>query len=155
MVAASVVKNNIIKDNTIVKAGGVGIAISSPNRRLGTSVNNQILDNTIIASGREGVSVRGKRNVVQGNTINKSGVSGFGGSGIKVDSTFISNEDVIIKGNSITNSKGAGIEITVGSSSTVSKNIVVIGNTFAGNTNGTIDDNGIDTVFAGNVPPLM
>ena len=154
MVAASVVKNNIIKDNTIVKAGGVGIVISSPNRRLGTSVNNQILDNTIIASGREGVSVRGKRNVVQGNTINKSGVSGFGGSGIQVDSTNIS-EDVIIKGNSITNSKGAGIEITVGSSSTVSKNIVVIGNTFAGNTNGTIDDNGIDTVFAGNVPPLM
>ena len=152
MVAASVVKNNIIKDNTIVKAGGVGIVISSPNRRLGTSVNNQILDNTIIASGREGVSVRGKRNVVQGNTINKSGVSGFGGSGILVDSTFTSNEDVIIKGNSITNSKGAGIEISLRFTAV---NTVVIGNKFAGNTDGPIDDNGIDTVFAGNVPPLM
>jgi len=31
----------------------------------------------------------------------------------------------------------------------------VIGNTLAGNTNGTIDNQGTGSVFAGNVPPLM
>ena len=68
---------------------------------------------------------------------------------------FVS-EDVIIKDNSITNSKKFGIRLQPppGSKDPVA-NTVVIGNTFAGNTDGPIDDNGTDTVFSGNVPNLM
>ena len=135
---------NIIKGNTIVKAGGDGINGFSDD-----TGSNQILDNTIIASGRDGVFVNGKRNVIQGNTINQSGESGIEVYSFTFNETPSLSEGVIIKDNSITNSN-VGITII-----DASLNTVVIGNTFAGNTDGPIDDNGTDTVFVGNVPNLM
>ena len=125
---------NIIKGNTIIKAGGVGID--------GFSDDNQILDNTIISSGLEGIFVGGKRVVIQGNTIDQSG-----GNGIEVRSfTDFISEDVIIKDNSITNSNGDGIKIEP-----TSLNTVVIGNTIAGYTNDAIDNQGNFTIEAGNI----
>ena len=136
---------NIIKGNKIVNG----------RIRLDTSVNgtaddNQVLDNTIIASGRfEGISVVGKRNVIQGNTIDQSG-----GNGIEVASfsRFVS-EGVIIKKNSITNSNGdGGIKIR-SLNGAVTLNTVIIDNTFAGNDN--LVDGGDGTTKAGNTPSLM
>ena len=133
---------NIIKGNKIVN----GRILLDLDLTFGTADDNQVLDNTIIASGLEGILVVGKRNVIQGNTIDQSGENG-----IEVNSftssagTFIS-EDVIIKDNSITNSNGDGIKIEP-----TSLNTVVIGNTIAGYTNDAIDNQGNFTIEAGNI----
>ena len=63
---------------------------------------------------------------------------------------FVS-EGVIIKKNSITNSNGDGIKIEP----TTSLNTVIIDNTFAGNGNDNLVDDGTGTVKAGNTPSLM
>jgi len=147
---------NIIKGNTIVNTGrgiGLDVGINLSQRSISTSDDNLILENTIISSKGAGITVIGKRVVIQGNTINQSG-----GNGIQVISLTsedvisedVISEDVIIKDNSITNSGEFGIAILAGTLDTV-----VIGNTLAGNTNGTIDNQGTGSVFAGNVPPLM
>ena len=130
---------NIIKDNTI-KEVGIGI-------RLNDSNDNQVLSNTIISSESWGISVSGtaigKRNVIQGNTIDQSGAVGiYVWKEIPFGQRLV-HEDLIIKDNSITNSN-IGIQIQF------SLNTVVIGNTLAGNTN-NIDDQGTDTVLAGNI----
>jgi len=139
-----IIDRNIIKGNTIVNAGREGInLISLP--RLGTSDDNEILDNTIISSKTEGISIGGKRNVIRGNTINQSGENGIAVGRF----TGLISEGVIIKDNSITNSNEYGI--VIGSAN----NAVVIGNTLAGNTDGPIDNQGTDTVFADNVPNQM
>ena len=131
---------NIIKGNTVVNAGQFGIRLNT------VSDDNQVLDNTVISSDRDGIVVVGERNVIQGNTINQSGVSAFVvGSGIQVSE----GEGVIIKDNSITNSDGVGIEISDGTTNTV-----VIGNTFAGNEDGDISVQGEDPIAAGNIPNL-
>jgi len=65
-------------------------------------------------------------------------------------------EDVIIKKNSITNSKDFGISIS-DNVATPPKNTVIIDNTFAGNgpSNDNLANGGTDTTKAGNTPPLM
>ena len=133
---------NVIKGNTIVKAR---IGISLVDRNGDTSDENKIQDNTILSSKNAGIVVKGKSNVVKGNTIDQSVFSG-----ILVDSLIGSiSEGVIIKDNSITNSKGNGIAIAP-----ESLNTVVIENTLAGN-NGNLLDFGSNTVKAGNIPPLI
>ena len=146
---------NVIKGNTIVNTER-GIMLDA-DFDLSTSNENKVLDNTVISSNSDGIIVfGGKRNVIQGNTIDQSGVFGQGqsGSGIKVkgpNGSTIINEGVIIKDNSITNSRQDGIVIGDGT-----LNTVVIGNTFAGNgNNDNIDDQGTGTVKAGNIPSLM
>ena len=142
------------KDRNIIK----GNKIVNGRIRLDTSVNgtaddNQVLDNTIISSGLQGILVGGKRNVIQGNTIDQSG-----GNGIEVASfgPFVS-EGVIIKKNSITNSNGdGGIKISSqDGNGAVTLNTVIIDNTFAGNGNDNLVNGGDGTVKAGNTPSLM
>jgi len=96
----------------------------------------------------------GKRVSIQGNTIDQSGTSV--GSGIDVRPVGTIIEDVIIKKNSITNSKDFGISIS-DNVATPPKNTVIIDNTFAGNgpSNDNLANGGTDTTKAGNTPPLM
>ena len=167
---------NIIKGNTIIMANraraGIELNVDITNAK--SSDDNQILDNAIIGSSKDfstGIQNRGKRNVIQGNTIDKCGSYGiqvqsdifkfFGGQ----DTFTVVSEGVIIKDNSITNTGigkdldqqefSAGIEINGGFGPfPASLNTVVIGNTLAGNViNNTlaIVDRGTDTVEAGNV----
>lgn len=97
----------------------------------------------------------GKRVSIQGNTIDQSGTSGSGfDSGIDVRPVGTIIEDVIIKKNSITNSKDFGINIS-DNFATPPKNTVIIDNTFAGNGNDNLANGGTDTTKAGNTPPLM
>ena len=100
----------------------------------------------------EAIGLVGKRVVIQGNTIDQSGENG-----IEVDSfgPFVS-EGVIIKKNSITNSNGdGGIKIS-SQNGAVTLNTVVIDNTFAGaGFSNVLNDDGEDTVKAGNTPSLM
>ena len=161
---------NIIKGNTIILANsaraGIFLDIDLTNAK--SSDDNQILDNTIIGSSEDfsrGIQNRGKRNVIQGNTIDKCG-----SNGIRVQSDtfrFIGSQDtftvisegVIIKDNSITNTGigqaadqqefSAGISIE--NFDRESLNIVVIKNTLAGNVNGIKTKGTVDTVEAGNV----
>ena len=132
---------NIIKGNTIVNSRNFGISLDVNDDDGTTNDDNQILDNTIISSENSGITVIGKRVVIQGNTINQSGKNG-----IDVDSSDLISEGVIIKDNSITNSDEFGIEIYG-----ESLNTVVIDNTFAGNTDGPIGDDGDGTTQAGNI----
>lgn len=143
---------NIIKGNTIINSRKFGLRLSK-DRNLGTSNDNQIISNTIISSGRDGIFVRGSRNVILGNTIDQSGQIGIGVDSFTFNETPFISEGVIIKDNSITNSN-VGIAIdsdTTGlSNPSGSSNTVVIGNTLAGNTD-NIDDQGANTVLAGNI----
>jgi len=144
-VLATGTDRNIIKGNMIVNSKIYGIRlVTDTDDSTDTSDDNQVLDNTIISSSINsvGISVReGKRNVIQGNTINQSAQFG-----IEID---FGSEDVIIKDNSITNSF-TGIQLN-------SLNTVVIGNTLAGNTNINFRDIGTDTgtVLAGNIFDVM
>ena len=137
---------NIIKGNTIVEAETFGIFLD-PNGDNLANGDNQILDNTVISSGFSGIGVQGgKRIVIQGNTIDQC--TGIGIQLFRLSS--FPTEGVIIKDNSITNSN-VGITIRP-----ITFDTVVIGNTLAGNgNNDMIVDNGIDTVFADNVPNQM
>ena len=159
-VSGLIIDKNIIKGNTIVNAGRAGINLRS-TPRFGTSDDNQVLDNTIISSIEEGISVGGKRNVIQGNTIDQSGESGIvviSFAGTNFVGRSLTSEDVIIKNNSITNSKLGGILIGGNSfgNTPASLNTVVIGNTLAGNGNeDNLLDFGSNTIEAGNIPNLM
>lgn len=139
---------NIIKGNTIVNViqGGNGIRLDIDEESDNSSSDdNQVLDNIIISLDI-GINVVGKRVVIKGNTINQSNENGIAVGRF----TDLISEGVIIKGNSITKSGGFGIGISDGTTNTV-----VIGNTLAGNNDGPIEDQGTDTVFAGNIPNLM
>lgn len=101
---------------------------------LGTD-RNVMKGNTIVNTGLSGIFVTAKRNVIQGNTIDQSGSRGI----------FLSQtEGVIIKDNIITRSE-LGIQISAGTTNTV-----VIGN-IAGNNVGDISVQGEDPITAGNV----
>ena len=96
-VSGLIIDKNIIKGNTIVNAGRAGINLRS-TPRFGTSDDNQVLDNTIISSVEEGISVGGKRNVIQGNTIDQSGESGIvviSFAGTNFVGRSLTSEDVI------------------------------------------------------------
>ena len=155
---------NVIKGNKIVNAGRSGILLDpdfgvDPD---GTADDNQVLDNTIISSGLEGILVVGKRNVIQGNTIDQSGGNGIEVASFQSGGTPFISEDVIIKKNSITNSNGdkflgngdGGIKIR-SLNGAVTLNTVIIDNTFAGNGNDNLVNGGTSTVKAGNTPSLM
>ena len=146
---------NIIKGNTIINSRKFGLQLSK-DRNLGTSNDNQIISNTIISSGRDGIFVRGSRNVILGNTIDQSGQIGIGVDSFTFNETPFISEGIIIKDNSITNSN-VGIAIDRNTTRlpnpSGSSNTVVIGNTLAGNTD-NIDNQGANTVLAGNIPNL-
>jgi len=134
---------NMIKGNTIIDSRRA--VRNDNNSNTGTSDDNHIISNTIISSGKDGMLVVGERNVIQGNTIDQSGDQGIvvGSSGGRTPPI---SEGVIIKDNSITNSNEYGITINDGTTNTV-----VIGNTIAGYTNGSIDNNGDGTAEADNI----
>ena len=141
---------NIIKGNTIVNTGLSGIHLDTVSPVGDTSDDNQVLDNTIISASRFGLEVTGNRSVIQGNTINQSGIRGIvlSRTVFLPDNTVLnlSTDGVIIKDNSITSSV-FGIQISAGTTNTV-----VIGNTLAGN---GILVLGEPPITAGNIPNLM
>ena len=128
---------NILKGNTIVNTGLSGINLDTVFPVGDTPDDNQVLYNTIISARRYGFEVTGNRSVIQGNTINQSGIRGI---------VLSPTDGVIIKDNSITSSV-FGIEISDGTTNTV-----VIGNTLAGN---HILVLGEPPITAGNIPNLM
>ena len=93
--------DNLIERNTISGSAINGIAVDKIANAAGRAT--RIVGNTVTGSGAHGIDINGNNFIVDGNTVNKNGLTISGASGIHVFGGFEGAPDTFGVGNTISN----------------------------------------------------
>jgi len=144
------ITNNVIKNNLGCDGGGIGISDGSPLIQLNTITNNDIV---CVRGSGAGISMRGSSAEILDNVISDNGTGSFlgiRGGGIFILGLGATNLAIIkrniIRGNSIGDGQGGGINMEIGTKALIVQNLIIGNKAGAGGGIWSTADNGVSPI---------